>query len=140
MSNPKLVFFEPVYTYHIDYVGHVNNCEYIRWMENGRIRLLEAIGLPVTVIAQGDGIVPILTETHICYRKPFFLGDTARIEMWISQLNNASAIMEFRFYNPSGDLCAEGWQKGLFADRQTLRPRRLTGAYREAFLKFLVEN
>jgi acyl-CoA thioester hydrolase len=135
----KLVYFEKIYTYHIDFVGHVNNIIYIQWMENGRMKLLEAIGLPVTEIAHGEGIVPVLTETSITYKKPFFLHNSVKIELWVSVLNNASAIMEFRFYNEKEELCATGWQKGLFIDRKTMRPSRLTEKHREAFEKFLVE-
>lgn len=135
----KLVYFEKIYTYHIDFVGHVNNIIYIQWMENGRMKLLEAIGLPVTEIAHGEGIVPVLTETSITYKKPFFLHNSVKIELWVSVLNNASAIMEFRFYNEKEELCATGWQKGLFIDRKTMRPSRITEKHREAFEKFLVE-
>lgn len=135
----KLVYFEKIYTYHIDFVGHVNNIIYIQWMENGRMKLLEAIGLPVTEIAHGEGIVPVLTETSITYKKPFFLHNSVKIELWVSVLNNASAIMEFRFYNEKEELCAAGWQKGLFIDRKTMRPSRITEKHREAFEKFLIE-
>jgi acyl-CoA thioester hydrolase len=135
----KLVYFEKIYTYHIDFVGHVNNIIYIQWMENGSMKLLEAIGLPVTEIAHGEGIVPVLTETSITYKKPFFLHNSVKIELWVSVLNNASAIMEFRFYNEKEELCATGWQKGLFIDRKTMRPSRITEKHREAFEKFLVE-
>jgi len=135
----KLVYFEKIYTYHIDFVGHVSNIIYIQWMENGRMKLLEAIGLPVTEIAHGEGIVPVLTETSITYKKPFFLHNSVKIELWVSVLNNASAIMEFRFYNEKEELCATGWQKGLFIDRKTMRPSRITEKHREAFEKFLVE-
>ncbi len=135
----KLVYFEKIYTYHIDFVGHVNNIIYIQWMENGRMKLLEAIGLPVTEIAHGEGIVPVLTETSITYKKPFFLHNSVKIELWVSVLNNASAIMEFRFFNEKEELCATGWQKGLFIDRKTMRPSRITEKHREAFEKFLIE-
>ena len=134
----KLVYFEKIYTYHIDFVGHVSNIIYIQWMENGRMKLLEAIGLPVTEIAHGEGIVPVLTETSITYKKPFFLHNSVKIELWVSVLNNASAIMEFRFYNEKEELCATGWQKGLFIDRKSMRPSRLTQKHREAFEKFLI--
>jgi len=134
----KLVYNEKIYTYHIDFVGHVNNIIYIQWMENGRMKLLEAIGLPVTEIAHGEGIVPVLTETFITYKKPFFLHNSVKIELWVSVLNNASAIMEFRFYNEKEELCATGWQKGLFIDRKSMRPSRLTQKHREAFEKFLI--
>ena len=116
----KLIFNEKIYTYHIDFIGHVNNLIYIQWMENGRVKLLESIGLAVTEIAKGKGILPVLTETYIRYKKPFFLHNSVKIEMWVSQLNNASVIMEFRFYNENGELCATGNQKGLFINRETI--------------------
>ena len=47
----KLIFTEPVYTYQIDFVGHVNNIVYIQWLENARIKLIEAMGLTITQMA-----------------------------------------------------------------------------------------
>ena len=137
--NQKLTFEERVYTYHIDFVGHVSNIVYIQWLENGRVKLLEAMGLPVTDLAQDEGIVPVLTETSIKYKKPLFLNNTVTIEVWISKLNNASAIMEFRFFNEKGELCASAQQKGLFIHRKTMRPTRLSPKNREAFERFLIE-
>ncbi len=134
----KLVFEEKIYTYHIDFVGHVNNVIYIQWMENGRMRFLETIGLPVTEIAHNEDILPILTETTIRYKKPFLLKNKVIIEMWVSTLNNASAIMEFRFYNENHELCASGQQKGLFINQKTMRPARLSEKHREAFEKYLI--
>jgi acyl-CoA thioester hydrolase len=134
----KLVYEEKIYTYHIDFVGHVSNIVYIQWMENGRTRLMEAIGLPVTEIARAEGIVPVLTETTIAYKRPFFLHNSVKIEIWVSKLNNASAIMEFRFYNEKEEMCATGSQKGLFIDHKTMRPSRLSGKHREAFERYLV--
>ena len=136
----KLKYKERIYTYQIDYVGHVNNIIYVQWMENGRVRFLEAIGFPVMELAHGEGVVPVLTETSIKYKKPFFLNNEVNVEVWISKLNNASAIIEFRFYNEDGELCASGQQKGLFINRKTLRPARLTDEHRKAFAKFLIEE
>ncbi len=136
----KLKFQENIYTYQIDFVGHVNNIIYVQWMENGRLKLLEAMGLPVSEISIGEGIVPVLTETTIQYKKPFFLNNKVFIESWISKLNNASALMEFRFYNEKNELCASGRQKGLFINRETLRPSRLNEKHRSAFEKFLIED
>ena len=133
----KLTFEEKIYTYHIDFVGHVNNIIYIQWMENGRVKLLEAMGFPAYDLAQNDGVVPILTDTTIKYKRPFFLNNTVKVECWVSKLNNASAILEFRFFNEHGELCAAGNQKGLFIDRQTMRPSRLDEKHRAGFERFL---
>ncbi|WP_372950749.1 acyl-CoA thioesterase [Mariniphaga sp.] len=134
----KLIFEEKIYTYQIDFVGHVNNIIYIQWLENGRVRLLEAIGLPAFDLAVSDGIVPVLTETSIKYKKPLFLNNTVTVEIWISKLNNASAIMNFRFLNEKTEVCAVAQQKGLFINRKTMRPARLTEEYRRAFEKFMI--
>lgn len=140
INMKKLTYHEKIYTYHIDFVGHVNNIIYIQWMENGRVKLLEAIGMPPSEISQSEEIFPILTETNIQYKKPLFLTNTVTIESWVSKLNNASAILEFRFYNEKNELCATGWQKGLFIDRNTSRPARLTEKHRQAFQKYFLPD
>ncbi len=136
----KFIYTEQIYTYHIDIVGHVNNIIYIQWLENGRMKLLEAMGIPVTDLSKKEGILPILTETNILYKKPLFIHNLVRIEMWVSKLNNASAILEFRFYNENDELCASAWQKGLFINIETMKPTRLTDKHREAFEKYLVNE
>jgi acyl-CoA thioester hydrolase len=136
----KLVYEEKIYTYHIDIVGHVNNIIYIQWMENGRMKLLEAMGIPITDLTQKHGIVPVITDTTITYKKPFFIHNSVKIELWVSKLNNASAILEFRFYNENDELCASGQQKGLFINTVSMRPARLNVNHREAFEKFLIHD
>ena len=45
--------------------------------------------------------------------------------------------MQFRFYNAQGTLAAEGWQKGLFVARETMRPRRLRSEERALFTPYV---
>lgn len=132
----KINFELEVYSFHIDFAGHVNNIVYIQWMEIGRTKLLDRVGIPTHSILQ-QGFMPVLVQTNITYKLPLYLGDRVQANLWISELRNASAIMQFRFYNQQGILAAEGWQKGLFADRETLRPRRLRAEERELFLPFV---
>ncbi|MBD2566025.1 MULTISPECIES: acyl-CoA thioesterase [Nostoc] len=133
---PKITFELQVYPFDIDFIGHVNNSVYIQWMEIGRTKLLEAIGMPIQEIVQ-QGFAPVLVETNIVYKTPLYLGECVQVEMWISQLKNASAIMQFCFYNQQRILAAQGWQKGLFVDKQTLRPRRLGSEERSLFLPYV---
>jgi len=133
----KIEFELPVYTFHIDFVGHVNNAVYIQWMEIGRTKVLEAGGMPVDRLAHtgitGEGIVPILVSTEIEYKQPIFLGDRVRVEVWISELRHASARLEFRFYKEGDVLAASGSQKGLFVSRKTMRPQRLSREIKARF-------
>ena len=132
----KVIFEESVYTYHIDFAGHVSNIVYIRWMEIGRSKLLEAAGLPVQELLK-KGIVPVLVSTEITYKTPLFLGDQVRVEVWISRLTGATAVIEVRFFNSHGVPAASGSHRGVFVDRKTLRPLRLPGALIKAFEPYL---
>jgi acyl-CoA thioester hydrolase len=132
----KIIFDLDIYTYQIDFMGHVNNSVYVHWMEIGRIKLLEAVGLPIHEIFK-QGFAPVLVQTSITYKSPLYLGDRVQGEMWLSELRNASAVMQFRFYNRHQVLAAEGVQKGLFVDTQTNRPKRLVSSERALFEPYL---
>ncbi len=132
----KVICDFEVYPYQIDFIGHVSNIVYIQWMEIARCKLLEEIGLPVHRIAE-QGFVPVLVHTEIDYKQPLYLGETVHLKMWLTELKNASAMMKFCFYKESGSLVAEGHQKGLFMDRATLRPKRLTPEQRDLFSPYL---
>ena len=135
----KVSFRQPVYTYDIDYAGHVSNIVYLRWMETARTKLLEAADRPVQDLLR-EGIVPILAGTSIDYRKPIHLGDTVEVEIWLSSLRGVTARIEVAFLDGRGELYARGWHRGVFLDAATKRPLRIPADLREALAPFLEEN
>lgn len=135
----KVTFEQEVHTFHIDFLGHVNNGVYIQWMEIGRTKLLEAAGLFMSEILN-QSFAPLLVETNIKYKLPLYLGNRAHIEVWLSEMRHATGVMQFRFYNGQGALVAEASQKGLFIDTKTLQPRKLRPEERALFLPFLEET
>ena len=132
----KITFELDVYSFQIDFIGHVNNAVYIRWMEIGRTKLLEAVGIPTHEIFK-QGFAPVLVQTHINYKSPLYLGDRPQVELWLSELRRASAVMQFRFHNDQQVLVAEGQQTGLFVNTQTMRPKRLTAEEKALFTPYL---
>ena len=134
----KVKFDLEVYTFQIDIVGHLSNIIYVEWMEIGRLKLLEAVGLSANELTKKD-IFPILVNTNITYKQPIFYGDKVRAEIWLSKLNEASAIMEFRFIKNDGVLAATGYQKGLFINGATGKPYRLPKEDKKLFAKYLIE-
>jgi acyl-CoA thioester hydrolase len=136
-AMPKFCYDLEIYTFHIDFAGHVNNTIYLQWMEVGRIKLLEAIGWPIHQMLQ-TGVAPVVTRTEINYRMPLYLGDRVSAQLWLSELKNASAVVCFGFYNGHGQLSADGQQKGTFVDQATKRPRRLLPEERSLFVPYLV--
>jgi acyl-CoA thioester hydrolase len=132
----KVSFEQPVYTYDIDYAGHVSNIVYLRWMETARAKLLEAAGKPVQELLR-EGIVPILAGTTIEYRRPILLDDRIRVEIWLSRMQGATARIEVRFFDDDGRLAATGWHRGVFINAETKRPVRVPTVLRSALEPFL---
>jgi acyl-CoA thioester hydrolase len=142
----KITFDLDIYSYQIDFTGQVHNAVYINWMEIGRLKLLDAVGLPVsTLVSQGS--IPALASTTITYKTPLFQSDRVWVEMWLSALGYASAVMRFNFYNAASNtenlrdqvLAAEGFQRSMFVDKETLKSKRFTRQEKDAFLPYLEE-
>lgn len=132
----KIIIDLDVYTYQIDFAHHVSNIVYIQWMEIGRLKLLEKLGMSVDKI-EADGITPILVNTNISYKQPIYLGDRVQLEIWIGDLTFATASLEFRFFKNGDTLAATGTQKGLFINLSTKKTHRLTPEERALFEKFM---
>ena len=135
----KIRFEQPVYSFNIDSNRHVSNLIYIEWMEIARIKLLEAVGLPLGEL-ENRGFAPVLRSTCIDYKAPLFLGDHLVIELWISKLTRIAATMEIRFFRNGNELAASGFQKGLFVSLETERPYRLSDEEKGLFEPFLLES
>jgi acyl-CoA thioester hydrolase len=126
----------PIYPFQIDFMRHVSNIVYIQWMEVGRCLLLDAVGLSVAQTGE-QGFVPALVETQISYKKPLRLGDRVLAQVWLSELSQASAWMDFEFRNGANEMAATGRQRGLFIDSESGRPRRMSPEDRARFVRFL---
>jgi acyl-CoA thioester hydrolase len=145
LAMKKIAFDLDIYPYQIDIAGHVNNAVYINWMEIGRQKLLDAVGMPISKLLK-QGSVPTLTQTNITYKSPLSLNDRVWIETWLTGLGSTSAIMHFNFYNADPSpadaenkqvLVAEGFQRGLFVDPTSHRPKRFTAAEKSALMPYL---
>jgi acyl-CoA thioester hydrolase len=140
----KITFDLDIHSYQIDFSGQVNNSFYINWMEIGRFKLLDAVGLPIsTLLSQGS--LPAIANTTICYKTPLFLSDRVWVELWLSALGYSSAVMRFHFYNAASSvenlrdrvLAAEGYQRTMFVDKESLKPKRFSRPEKDAFFPYL---
>jgi acyl-CoA thioester hydrolase len=108
-------------------------------MEIGRLKLLDKIGLSIKKLEERN-ITPVLASTEINYKKPLYISDTVKIEVWVSKLYHASAEISFKFYNSNNEIAATGKQKGLFISLITRKPYRITAEERAGFEKMLEEE
>lgn len=84
----------PVAWGEMDAFQHVNNVNYARWAESGRIAYFERLGL----IARqgGEGVGPILAKLSIEYRRPVTFPDHVTVETTVKRIGNTSFVMSNR--------------------------------------------
>jgi acyl-CoA thioester hydrolase len=140
----KITFDLDIYSYQINAAGQVHNTVYINWMEIGRLKMLDAVGLPITTLISQDSY-PALAQTTITYKTPLFLGDRVWIEMWFSALGQFSTVIRFQFFNAASKtenvreqvMVAEGYQRSMFVDKDSWKTKRFTREEKDAFLPYV---
>lgn len=115
-----------------DQNGHVNNVEYLRWMQDAAMQHSEITGCTAATNAAGATWV---VRTHkIEYFKPAFAGDRVVIVTWIADFRRVQSLRKYKITRPADDaLLAEGETNWVFVDVQkgTLRsiPREVKAAF-----------
>ena len=120
-----------VKTYDIDFVGHVNNIVYIRWLEDLRLQLLDEYYPLREILARS--IAPVIVSTTIHYRQAIVLDEErALARMWIDRLERATFHLAAEFLVEEG-VKATATQRGTFVNTATMRPVRIPERLRERF-------
>lgn len=135
----KLVFEPEIYTFNIDAARHVSNIAYIQWLEIGRLKLLEAVDLPIDELER-QGIAPVITRTRIHYIHPLYLGDRVRIEIFLSKLRKISGRLKFVIYRGDDEIVAEAEQETAFFDLESKHPYHLTTEQHDRFIPYLMKK
>ncbi|HEX6476020.1 MAG TPA: thioesterase family protein [Acidimicrobiales bacterium] len=127
-----------IYTFDIDFAGHVSNISYIRWLEIGRIQLLADIGYETHELVE-VGLAPLVIRTEIDYLLPLKLGDPVHMSLDLTELRAASATIDFRITS-RGQLAATARQLGLFVKLDTGKPARVSPELRGRFSPYLQQE
>lgn len=106
-------------TYDIDFVNHVNNIVYIRWLEDLRLHLLDTY-YPLEPMRK-QGIAPVIVNTHIDYHRGIALHDHEVIaRMWVKRFGRATFHLEAEFAVGQEVRCT-AWQRGAFVQAATMK-------------------
>jgi len=108
-----------VKTYDIDFMGIVSNISYIRWMEDLRLQFLE-VHYPLQKL-MSELIVPILSHTHLDYKRPIRMHDQVIGSIWMDKFDSSGWIANMEF-TVNGKLAATGAQGGVFINIGTMKP------------------
>jgi len=108
-----------VKTYDIDFMGIVSNIAYVRWMEDLRLHMLE-VHYPLQKL-MSELIVPILTQTHIEFRRPIKMHDQVKGCIWMDKFDASGWVANMEFL-VNGKHAASARQSGVFINIGTMKP------------------
>lgn len=116
----------------IDENGHLNNVEYVRWMQTAAIA--HANHTPCTRETSAAGATWIVRAHRIEYLRPAFEGEQIAILTWISSIRKVRSQRQYKFFRVSDQTllatCETDW---VFVDAQTGTPLAIPAAVATAF-------
>lgn len=104
----------------IDFMGHVNNASYLKWVQAAVISHWQNIA-PVEAVAQH---LWVALKHEITYRRPAFLEDDVVATVLLEKVQGARAFYETVIMRGS-EVLAEVKSSWCCLDAKTLRPARL---------------
>lgn len=116
----------------IDGNGHLNNVEYVRWMQ---MVAIDHAQHTTCAQATADAGATWFARSHrIEYLRPAFEGEQLAILTWCSEIRKVRAQRQYRFWRwADHTIVATGETDWVFADAQTGRPRAMPAAVANAF-------
>lgn len=106
----------------IDANGHVNNVEYVRWMQDAAISHADASGC--TAATKASGATWVVRTHHVEYLRPAFLNDPILIVTWVATAQKVRSLRKYHFYHEgTHTLLAKGETEWIFIDVPTGRPK-----------------
>jgi acyl-CoA thioester hydrolase len=126
MSQPTQ---EAVYLYEftvpesaLDENGHVNNVQFVQWMQDAAVRHYEAAGgIPPTLAV---GATWVVRSHNVEYLRPAFAGERIEVRTWVVNIHRVRSLRRYRFVRISdGKLLVKGETDWVFVDAKTGAPR-----------------
>jgi acyl-CoA thioester hydrolase len=108
-----------VKTYDIDFMGIVSNITYVRWMEDLRLQFLET-HYPLQKL-MSELIVPVITQTHIEYKRPIRMPDQVTGSIWMEKFDSSGWLANMEF-TVNGKHAVAAKQGGVFINLGTMKP------------------
>ncbi|MDG4656851.1 thioesterase family protein [Ectobacillus antri] len=104
-----------------DQMGVVYHANYVIWLELGRTKLIEDLGLSYIQMEQ-DGIVSPVLDLQVTYRKAMRYGEKAIVKTWIEAVNPLRVVYGYEILNEKGELCITASTTNILVKKDTFRP------------------
>jgi len=103
----------------LDAFNHVNNANFLTFLEEARIRWFDSLGEPWVT----DSFAPLLAAVQMNYRRPIPYPSNVMVELTAERVGNTSLTIGHRFVSEDGaTLYADGHAVVVWIDRASHRP------------------
>jgi acyl-CoA thioester hydrolase len=108
----------------VDINGHVNNLEYLRWMQDAAI--LHSDSQDCTRMTMAAGAIWVVRMHRVKYLHPAFAGEQIIILTWVSNFRRVQSLRKYRIIRVQDNaILVEGETDWVFVDAKTGRLRSI---------------
>ena len=108
----------------LDVNGHVNNLEYLRWMQEAAILHSDSQGC--TKVTTAAGATWVVRMHRVEYLRPAFTGEQIIVLTWVSTFRRVQSLRKYRIIRAKDNaVLVEGETDWVFVDAQTGRLRSI---------------
>ena len=117
----------------LDENGHVNNVQYVQWMQDAAVEHSDRTGC--TRLTREAGAMWVARSHTIEYLRPAFQDERIMVLTWVSNWRKVRSLRRYRFVRESdGAVLARGETDWVFVDAAGGRPRNIPAAVAHAFV------
>jgi acyl-CoA thioester hydrolase len=130
---------DPIYRYEftipteaLDENGHVNNVQFVQWMQEAAVRHYESAGgIPPTLAA---GATWVVRSHKLEYLRPAFAGERIEVQTWVVNLRRVRSLRRYRFVRISDNkLLVKGETDWVFVNANAGTPLAIPPAVAQVF-------
>ena len=115
MESKQTYIYKRKAQYHeTDQMGIIHHSNYVKWMEETRIRYMDQMGFSYKRVEELGVISPVV-EISVAYRKQVFFDDEIQISISIKKYNGISLEFNYEFFNiTKNEICTTASSRHCF--------------------------
>lgn len=127
--KPTKILQDPIYPYEfvipesaVDENGHVNNVNYVQWMQDAAVRHYEAMGGRQITI--NLGATWVVRSHTVEYLRPAFAGERIKVLTWVVNIRRVRSLRRYKFIRVTDEqILVRGETDWVFVDANNGSPR-----------------
>ena len=120
--------------YECDAYGHLNNANYLRFMQEAAFGATAAVGLDYATYRE-MGNLWLIRESEIEYLHPIHANDLIDVHTWVVDTRRVISRRAYHFVKPDSEkILAKGYSDWVFLQRDNLKPATIPAEVIKAYI------